>query len=265
MRSALLAEQAYRQRYKELAQQITEDELKNMKSQMATFKKHLESFAVKYKDDIRKDPEFRAKFQQMCAHIGVDPLASNKNKWSELLGLGDFYYELGIQVIEVCMFLRSQPRYGGGGGLVDLNAVHQRVTERRSKLVDKPTKEDIEVAIKKLSCLGGGWAIVSIGGHRYVRCVPSELSTDGNVVLDYASKRGGYFCQSQALKDMGWSEVQLNQAVQGLVSAGMLLVDDEGGYSTTNSGIVRYYWFPAYGMEASIGRYKAEFNLSTVK
>lgn len=257
MRSALLAEQAYRQRYKELAQQITEDELKNMKSQMATFKEHLESFAVKYKDEIRKDPEFRAKFQQMCAHIGVDPLASNKNKWSELLGLGDFYYELGIQVIEACIFLRSQPRYGGGG-LVDLNAVYQRVIERRSKLVDTPTKEDIEVAIKKLNCLGGGWAIVSIGGHRYVRCVPSELSTDGNVVLDYASKKGGYFCQSQALKDIeGWSKVQLNQAVQGLVLAGMLLVDDVGNYNNNNS--VRYYWFPAYGMEASISQYKAEF------
>jgi len=25
----------------------------------------------------------------------VDPLASNKGFWAELLGIGDFYYELG--------------------------------------------------------------------------------------------------------------------------------------------------------------------------
>lgn len=31
----------------------------------------------------------------MCAKCGVDPLASNKGFWAELLGIGDFYYELG--------------------------------------------------------------------------------------------------------------------------------------------------------------------------
>ena len=39
----------------------------------------------------------------MCASIGVDPLASSKGFWSEMLGVGDFYYELGVQIVEVCM------------------------------------------------------------------------------------------------------------------------------------------------------------------
>lgn len=29
---------------------------------------------------------------------GVDPLASNKGFWAQLLGVGDFYYELSVQV-----------------------------------------------------------------------------------------------------------------------------------------------------------------------
>jgi len=29
--------------------------------------------------------------------VGVDPLASNKGAWAQLLGFGDFYYELGVQ------------------------------------------------------------------------------------------------------------------------------------------------------------------------
>jgi ESCRT-II complex subunit VPS22 len=37
-------------------------------------------------------------FQEMCASIGVDPLASSKGFWSEMLGFGDFYYELAVQV-----------------------------------------------------------------------------------------------------------------------------------------------------------------------
>ena len=41
---------------------------------------------------------FRAQFHTMCASIGVDPLASNKGMWAEVLGFGDFYYELGVQV-----------------------------------------------------------------------------------------------------------------------------------------------------------------------
>ena len=36
--------------------------------------------------------------QEMCASIGVDPLASGKGFWSNMLDIGDFYYELGVQV-----------------------------------------------------------------------------------------------------------------------------------------------------------------------
>ena len=39
------------------------------------FKKHLEKFAAEHKNDIKSKPAFRAQFQQMCARIGVDPLA----------------------------------------------------------------------------------------------------------------------------------------------------------------------------------------------
>lgn len=28
---------------------------------------------------------------------------ASKGFWSEMLGVGDFYYELGVQIVEVCM------------------------------------------------------------------------------------------------------------------------------------------------------------------
>lgn len=58
------------------------------------------------REEIRRSPEFRAQFHTMCANIGVDPLASNKGAWAQLLGFGDFYSELGVQVIEACLATR---------------------------------------------------------------------------------------------------------------------------------------------------------------
>ena len=50
---------------------------------------------VLVQSDIRKYPLFRQQFHEMCAKVGVDPLASNKGVWAELLGISDFYYEQG--------------------------------------------------------------------------------------------------------------------------------------------------------------------------
>lgn len=38
-------------------------------------------------------------------------LAASKGFWSQMLGVGDFYYELAIQVIEIC--IATSHRNGG--------------------------------------------------------------------------------------------------------------------------------------------------------
>ena len=40
-----------------------------------------------------------------------DCISASKGFWAEMLGVGDFYYELGVQVIEVC--LATSHRNGG--------------------------------------------------------------------------------------------------------------------------------------------------------
>lgn len=66
------------EQFQALGEQTKESRKEQMKQHMAVFKKSLEEFALKHKQDIRKDPVFRAQFQIMCSNIGVDPLASNK-------------------------------------------------------------------------------------------------------------------------------------------------------------------------------------------
>ena len=46
-----------------------------LSKQLEAFKGNLEDFAAKHKDEIRRNPQFRVQFQEMCASIGVDPLA----------------------------------------------------------------------------------------------------------------------------------------------------------------------------------------------
>lgn len=74
------------------------------------------------RNDIRQDPVFRAQFHTMCANIGVDPLASNKGMWAQLLGFGDFYYELGVQIVEACLATRAY-----NGGFMELGALRDAV------------------------------------------------------------------------------------------------------------------------------------------
>ena len=76
---------------------------------------------------IRADAAFRQKFAQMCAAIGVDPLASKKGFWSEMLGVGDFYFELGVQVITVSIATREL-----NGGLLTVDDLVARLEGKSS-------------------------------------------------------------------------------------------------------------------------------------
>lgn len=44
--------------------------------------------------------------------------SAGKGFWSEMLGVGDFYYELGVQIIEVCLALKHR-----NGGELNLNVL----------------------------------------------------------------------------------------------------------------------------------------------
>lgn len=126
--------------YKAVGEHVNQTITQQAQSQLHTFRKSLEEFAIKHRyvhsmytlmhisircccrDDIRRNHVFRAQFHTMCANIGVDPLASNKGMWAQLLGLGDFYYQLGVQVIEACLATRAY-----NGGLIELQTLQQQV------------------------------------------------------------------------------------------------------------------------------------------
>ncbi|XP_062513805.1 vacuolar-sorting protein SNF8-like [Corticium candelabrum] len=218
-------------KFAEKGTEIAELQFSQMQSQLDTFRSNLEDFAAKHKNEIKKNAEFRQHFQQMCARIGVDPLASSKGFWAEMLGVGDFYYELGVQIIEVCLATRSR-----NGGLISLEELKLRLLKSRGKHGQDISNDDIIRAIKKLRVLGSGFAVIPIGDRRLIQSVPGELSMDHTAVLQHA-ENGGYVSLSDLVREMKWETTRASRALEHLVQEGMAWVDDQ-----THE---RQYWFPS--------------------
>jgi ESCRT-II complex subunit VPS22 len=190
-----------------------------LRKQLETFRSHLEAFARKHRDAIRKDPKFRAHFQTMCDRLGVDPLAcrypiiydihlvtyhgywiANKGFWADIFGVGDFYYELAVQAIEASMKSRE-----ADGGLVALDELKRRVIERRGANGANISENDLLKAIRSLKPLGSGMDVIEIGGRCMIRTVPRELSHDETTVLAIAQEHHAQVTVDLLLGKLNWT------------------------------------------------------------
>eukprot|EP00301_Raphidiophrys_heterophryoidea_P003930 c11749_g1_i7.p1 GENE.c11749_g1_i7~~c11749_g1_i7.p1 ORF type:complete len:231 (+),score=45.03 c11749_g1_i7:30-695(+) len=167
----------------EMGDQLAEVQMSHLQEQLGHFRLHLEEFAKKHRAEIKKNPVFRMRFQQMCSKIGVDPLASNKGFWSEILGVGDFYFELGVQILHIALATRPQ-----NGGLVALNELLAQLTKHRGKFAQPINLDDVERAVQKIGVLGGVSIVTLADGSRIFRSVPCELTEDHSTILNFASK-----------------------------------------------------------------------------
>ena len=213
---------------------LQENAFVEMAKQTETFKTKLEEFSYQHKNEIRKDPEFRRHFQEMCASVGVDPLASSKGFWSEMLGFGDFYYELSVQIVEVCMAASHRT-----GGLMEVGELRHRLLKSRSKKSQDITQDDILRAIKKLKDLGNGFALIPLGKEKYlVQSIPGELSMDQTVILQKAETLGGQVNPDILRKDLGWDLDRSQRALDSLLSNGLAWLDSQHSPEPL-------YWIPS--------------------
>ncbi|KAK1413105.1 hypothetical protein QVD17_34871 [Tagetes erecta] len=115
-----------------VAAELEPDEETHLELKKKTYRRCLikdlswQTFSV-LTNDIHKNPAFRSQFHEMCAKVGVDPLASNKGFWAELLGIGDFYYEIVRKI-----FADKKGLDDGGGFIADGGY------EAASKYIDSP-------------------------------------------------------------------------------------------------------------------------------
>lgn len=143
-----------------------------------------------------------------------------------MLGVGDFYYEIAVQVIELCIQTRSI-----NGGLMDMNDVLERLRKKRgaqAKVVSMfvfslPSlhplvlkcvllSDDITRAVTKLKTIGSGFEILRIGSRSMLQSIPMELSNDHSTVLLFAQEKG-FVTYSIIMRELGWSKDRIDVVI----------------------------------------------------
>lgn len=171
----------------------------------------------------------------------MDPLASQKGWWNEVLGFGDFYYELAVQVAEVCLVSRS-----ANGGLIELQTLLASLRTRRNVHAPPISEDDIRHAVNKLQGLGQGFKLLKIGKNTFVQSVPKDLKDDYGKVLSLAEVTG-FVRVSDIIQATQWPEHQAVETLEELLGRGLCMVDDGDP-----SG-VRLYWVVSLMMKGDVG------------
>ncbi|KAI0037539.1 winged helix DNA-binding domain-containing protein [Auriscalpium vulgare] len=223
-----------------LSTQLSRAQVDTLHAQLDTFRTALTSFATHHRADIRGDPHFRHLFQQMCAAIGVDPLAGPRRGgwWEEALGLGDWQSELGVQIVDVCVSTRER-----NGGLIEMRELVRLVGRLRGVEGGAVTEDDVVRSIRALKPLGAGYEVVDCGdGRKMVRSVVKELDADQMVVLAIAAKQDGRVDEDLLVRERGWTVDRARAVLENmLLRDGTCWLDDQDG----PDGMGRAYWVPA--------------------
>lgn len=228
--SAVIKKKDESAQFKAAGKVIEETKLSSVKDTLEKFNASLSEFAEKHRNKINSDPEFRHQFHTMCVSVGVDPLSSNKGFWADVLGVGEFYFELGVIIIQICLQTRSE-----NGGIISLNVLLDRVREyrKRQRKAQVVSMEDLKRSVEKLAVLGSGFKLVEFRGaskETFVVSVPMELSRDHEDLMNMAQEYG--FFSLGMMKSTGWTPERFSRATHTLLQDGMVWVDVHDGMST---------------------------------
>ncbi|MES1910103.1 MAG: hypothetical protein MHM6MM_002760 [Cercozoa sp. M6MM] len=232
-----------RQAFREKGAELAEADAKHIEKALESFRDGLEKFALKHRKKINKNPQFRAQFNEMCHKIGVDPLASNKGFWAQVLGMGNFYYKLAVQVLEVC--LRTRDR---NGGLLRLSDLLVSLEKSRGQ-AQKVTASDVQQAVRSVECLGNGLRLVTLSEAArsniednaddvMICSVPVELNRDHSALLHVARDTGSVTVESAAAA-LRWEKQRVRVALAQMLDASLAWVDGERSDPSTA------YYFPS--------------------
>lgn len=166
----------------------------------------------------------------------MDPLSSGKGVWS-VLGMGDFYFELSIQIVEICLALAEST-----GGMLEISELKDRlIRSRRQKSKQQEiTVEDILLATKNLKIFGNSFQVHALGKNRYIiQSIPGELSLQETKALTVAANQeSGSITKTLLMKELGWNELRTQQAIEKLISEGLVWIDEQSEDEPS-------FWFPS--------------------
>jgi ESCRT-II complex subunit VPS22 len=139
--------------------------------------------------------------------------------------MGDFYFELSIQIVEICLALAEST-----GGMLEISELKEHLTRtRRQKTQQEITIEDILLATKKLKIFGTSFQVHSLGKNRYIiQSIPGELSLQETKAMTCAANQDdGAITKTLLMKDLGWNEFRTQEAINKLLSEGLVWIDEQ--------------------------------------
>jgi ESCRT-II complex subunit VPS22 len=211
-------QQQKRQQFQQKSNQVFADYSEQLSTSLELLKQNLEEFALKHQAEIKNNPVFRQKFHEMCMQVGVDPLSSNKSFWTKVLGFGDFYYQIALQVVQICMITREM-----NGGLIEWSELKSRMETLRGRYAQPISDQDLVQALKCLGPFGDGFGILEMGTKKMVRSIPQETNMDGLAVLAKIEDKGVTAEQLQVM--LGWSHERCQVVLDSFVQQAICWID----------------------------------------
>ncbi|CAD7963194.1 unnamed protein product [Amoebophrya sp. A25] len=276
-KAALMKAQDRKAKVEGLGEELSQTKLEQAKKHCENFKEQLSQFAVKHRQKINADTNFRNQFHQMCLAIGVDPLqfyggtsgggGNNKNsKTSSSSSLPSktktYYADLSVRVLTICLNTRSV-----NGGLVHVREVSSLLG---MGALGTEAEDDIAQAVSLLEqAFGAGVSVKkfiynsSAGAQtssqapstttsstssrntivRMISSVPEELDADQNRALEVATRSGGTLHRTRDLvRGLGWNAGRAERVLRFFLREGLCWLDrdPETGDET--------FWFPSIAL-----------------
>ncbi|OBA20176.1 winged helix DNA-binding domain-containing protein [Metschnikowia bicuspidata var. bicuspidata NRRL YB-4993] len=227
-----------RDAYLRLGKTLTERHSDQLAIQLSVFQSALINFGVEHGDAIRNNAEFRHKFTQMCALIGVDPLELLIMTDSRAKKTDGFFVGLGVRMVEICQETRNI-----NGGLISFKELHSRLQESVSVPL-AVSEADAQKALDSLVSLGKGYETLSINNKQWIKFLgptgSQSISNDQKKVYELCEFMGGHVTYRLLRDNFGWDKVRTNTVVDEMIMNGFLWVDAQGPGGATQ------FWEPSW-------------------
>jgi ESCRT-II complex subunit VPS22 len=185
--------------FNKISTRVKQEELEKYRELLAKFQENIKSFSKKYATEIRQEKEFRASFLDICSKIGVDPLSSSKGVWA-LFGLGDYYYELLVKILEITLATSQR-----NGGLIALDRVWELLGDDQVSMVD------LKKTLNNINVLGNGLELLELNSQIYLGSVPRELNKDLLLLLEFTQTRKVDFTLIE--KEFQWTKERITRTI----------------------------------------------------
>lgn len=201
--------------YLRLGQALLQRHQEQLDTQLLVLRQALASFASDHADEIASNPEFLAKFTQMCLLAEVDPLEMLLVARTKL-----FHLALAVKLMEVC-----QKTTHINGGLIAVDALIKQFAGEEVPL--NVTETDITKAVGVLSSLGPGYLLVPINNQTWLKYLSATdlLLADQRKIFELCQFMGGYVTHRLLRDNYGWDPVRCTSVVDEMILRGLLWID----------------------------------------